>query len=564
MLDRLVVALLASSFLVAAASCDTPAGGRIAATATSPTAVVTLEMTDTPSRPTAGYTETPLTPTETSPVPSVTPTGVPGPFQAVAYYCAGSEGQYHLFALSGAGASQFLDHQVQPWAVVSPDGRWVASASDSHPAPDITLRDIGRGTTYTVTVTADADASGMAFDQESRRLAFLELASPEGMRTPWALVVFDLDNQLTTRYRSTYGQETGVLPANPIGWSGDKLLVNSFIPFTEVGSAGLWTITLPDDDQGASIDALDRQEILPGDSYLFEPDLSPKGRRLLILNRDYSYSPENYQPVGYDLAVNELGIVNVMDGATTFLVEEEAGGALGGDAAWSPDGTRVLFARGKYGGGTFATLSLSTVDETGAVRQGPSLPLPPDGFLVSVDWCDDDRPFVVMATSDGEHQLHAVDLGSGSSILLASDDYLEVLGCISGNAGGTRGNADVVRVRAVQTAGPAPGAGQTTWTFHVTIQHPDTGWEDYVNGWDVVTTEGQVLKPDPESEFTRTLLHPHVEEQPFTRSQSRIVVHEGVTEVWVRAHDIVHGYGGREVLVDLTQQAGPDFEVGRE
>jgi len=107
-------------------------------------------------------------------------------------------------------------------------------------------------------------------------------------------------------------------------------------------------------------------------------------------------------------------------------------------------------------------------------------------------------------------------------------------------------------------------ATQTTdgiWTFHVTVRHPDTGWDDYADGWDVLTPDGAVLKPDPESPFTRLLLHPHVNEQPFTRSQSGIVIPPGVTQVRVRAHDLVDGYGGREVGVDLTIPSGPDFEV---
>jgi hypothetical protein len=130
-------------------------------------------------------------------------------------------------------------------------------------------------------------------------------------------------------------------------------------------------------------------------------------------------------------------------------------------------------------------------------------------------------------------------------------------------AGGA-GNADVLHVRAVQAADPSTGSGQGgSWTFHVTVAHPDTGWEDYADGWDVVTPDGEVLKPDPSSPFTRLLLHPHENEQPFTRSQSGIVVPEGVTEVRVRAHDLVDGYGGREVVVDLTVESGPDFEVER-
>ena len=121
---------------------------------------------------------------------------------------------------------------------------------------------------------------------------------------------------------------------------------------------------------------------------------------------------------------------------------------------------------------------------------------------------------------------------------------------------GGPGNADVLHVKATQAA-------DGTWTFYVTVQHPDTGWEDYADGWDVLTPDGTVLKPDPDSPFTRLLLHPHVNEQPFARSQSGIVIPSGVTQVRVRAHDLVDGYGGREVSVDLTVPSGSDFEVTR-
>lgn len=118
-------------------------------------------------------------------------------------------------------------------------------------------------------------------------------------------------------------------------------------------------------------------------------------------------------------------------------------------------------------------------------------------------------------------------------------------------------NADVTFVRAVETE-----AG--VWTFYVTVEHPDTGWEDYADGWDVVLPDGTVVKPDRDSPFTRLLLHPHENEQPFTRSQSGIVIPDSVTEVRVRAHDIVDGFGGQEVVVDLTADSGPNFEVERQ
>lgn len=118
------------------------------------------------------------------------------------------------------------------------------------------------------------------------------------------------------------------------------------------------------------------------------------------------------------------------------------------------------------------------------------------------------------------------------------------------------GNADVVAVRAVESS-------DGSWTFYVTVAHPDTGWEDYADGWDVVTPEGQVLDPDLSTPFTRLLLHPHENEQPFERSQSGIVIPADVTQVTVRAHDIVDGFGGEEVVVDLTQAEGENYSVER-
>lgn len=140
--------------------------------------------------------------------------------------------------------------------------------------------------------------------------------------------------------------------------------------------------------------------------------------------------------------------------------------------------------------------------------------------------------------------------------LLSACGVVEMLTAGESSVASPAGNADVVHVRAVEAA-------DGTWTFHVTVAHPDTGWEDYADGWDVVAPDGVVIKPDPSSPFTRLLLHPHETEQPFTRSQSGIVLEAGVTGVRVRAHDLVDGYGGREVIVDLTQAQGPDFVVER-
>ncbi len=122
----------------------------------------------------------------------------------------------------------------------------------------------------------------------------------------------------------------------------------------------------------------------------------------------------------------------------------------------------------------------------------------------------------------------------------------------SGNAA----NADVLFVQAIQIE-------DKSWTFNVTVSHPDTGWEDYADGWDVVLPDGTVPKNNPTDAFTRLLLHPHIDEQPFTRSQSGLQIPAGTTNVNVRAHDLIAGFGGQEISVDLTKADGPGFEVQR-
>ncbi len=118
-------------------------------------------------------------------------------------------------------------------------------------------------------------------------------------------------------------------------------------------------------------------------------------------------------------------------------------------------------------------------------------------------------------------------------------------------------DADVIFVRATDQ-------GEYGWTFQVTVKHPDTGWEDYCNGWDVVTDKNEILKISDSDQFSRVLFHPHENEQPFTRSQSRLKVPEGVMMLTVRAHDIVHGFGGKEIVIDLQSDSGLGYEITRE
>jgi hypothetical protein len=87
--------------------------------------------------------------------------------------------------------------------------------------------------------------------------------------------------------------------------------------------------------------------------------------------------------------------------------------------------------------------------------------------------------------------------------------------------------------------------------FDVTVRHDDEGWDHYADAWQVVDLG------------TRELLHPHMNEQPFTRSLRGVAVPESVDHVVVRARCNVHGFGGREVRVDLTTEEGPGYLVRR-
>jgi hypothetical protein len=93
------------------------------------------------------------------------------------------------------------------------------------------------------------------------------------------------------------------------------------------------------------------------------------------------------------------------------------------------------------------------------------------------------------------------------------------------------------------------------WRVAVTLQHDDSGWDHYADGWRVVDAQGKVLGH-------RTLYHPHVHEQPFTRSH-QLAIPAGVSRVFVEAHDKVHGWSPQRLAVDLERASGPGYEVRR-
>ena len=116
---------------------------------------------------------------------------------------------------------------------------------------------------------------------------------------------------------------------------------------------------------------------------------------------------------------------------------------------------------------------------------------------------------------------------------------LVLAGSLIASVSAHAGEADVVAVKYARAA-------DGTYRFDVAVRHGDAGWEHYADKWQVIGPDGTVLGE-------RVLAHPHDKEQPFTRSQSGIVIPESVSSVIVRAHDKVHGWGGVELSVELDQ-----------
>ena len=82
--------------------------------------------------------------------------------------------------------------------------------------------------------------------------------------------------------------------------------------------------------------------------------------------------------------------------------------------------------------------------------------------------------------------------------------------------------------------------------FDVTVKHADEGWDHYADRWEIRDSEGKRIA-------TRTLTHPHDDEQPFTRSLEKVDIPEGLRKVTIRARDSRHNYGGEEITVTIPK-----------
>ena len=101
------------------------------------------------------------------------------------------------------------------------------------------------------------------------------------------------------------------------------------------------------------------------------------------------------------------------------------------------------------------------------------------------------------------------------------------------------GDADVVAAKVRR-------ATNGTYDFDVTVKSDDRGWEYFADAFEVLTPDGRVLG-------TRVLLHPHENEQPFTRDLYGVKIPPGVERVVIRARHKPKGYGGKTLAIELPK-----------
>lgn len=105
---------------------------------------------------------------------------------------------------------------------------------------------------------------------------------------------------------------------------------------------------------------------------------------------------------------------------------------------------------------------------------------------------------------------------------------------------GLAGEADIVGATAYLSA-------PNVFRFDISVSHADEGWEHYANAFEILDMQGNILG-------IRELAHPHVNEQPFTRSLGNVNIPSTIPRVRIRAVDSVHGIGDFEWELDLPTQ----------
>jgi hypothetical protein len=322
---------------------------------------------------------------------------------------------------------------VYPGAVLSPDGQWVASPAEPPAAAGAIVQNIQTGDTTQIALSSGFSLYGMAFDTTAARLALMELSGP-GDDQAWAVLVADPVTGEVARFDGgSYGPEGQMLPGSPIGWSasGTWLLIDTFIPFSDAGAQGVWAFQLPPGTPAGPLEALLSYPVIPASDYIRQPRLSPNASRLLYLGRDWDYTPEGYEPIAWDMAVNQAWTVAVGETQSDpqLWVSLSDGSALGPVTDWLPSGQQIVLAQGTYDGDAFPTLTLRRHDGTGFTGDLGTIRLPKAGYLIDLRACTAEQLLITVGDTEGLQTLSLFEITSGNLTRIVQAETVSVVGC---------------------------------------------------------------------------------------------------------------------------------------
>lgn len=108
---------------------------------------------------------------------------------------------------------------------------------------------------------------------------------------------------------------------------------------------------------------------------------------------------------------------------------------------------------------------------------------------------------------------------------------------------GVQAETDVARIADVQIKRDSP---DQPGIFHikVTIEHEDTGWDDYVEAWEIFDPEGKLIG-------VRPFFEPELERAQTVSALSGVVIAEEIKTITVRARTYPNGFEGDPVEVQI-------------
>jgi hypothetical protein len=319
-------------------------------------------------------------------------------------------------------------------------GAWVVYGEGYLVQPHhISLYDSRTRETQIIQVPPGVTVLGPEFDASRGRLAYTMLAEPAAaMAGPywWVICVRNLAAGTVTEFGGKWDapESSKLMPAEPIGWAGDDLLMEAFDISGETRT-GVWVLDTKKGVPGKTVtlQGWDRQvfnprEVSPSGWYR-QPGGSPDGKDLAFLLHDSDYDMPCWQSDSYDpWLATRLGVVSTQGGKPRILLDVgDQHHALADSLEWSPDGRQILFTEGRCQGDLPALeFVLRAVDLQGAVTWlGPVLALD-DPLSFAALWCGPDDVYYQTDLAGLWH----VNLGTGRSERISAPDGAALFGCV--------------------------------------------------------------------------------------------------------------------------------------